>query len=229
MDCRVWKIALRWWIRLLWMDDRRYPKICFNELKRMDETYRNDGLAPERYNWATQIRTYLEFLGHGHLWTEENVVILAKCKDLVSLASDISYYSDVQRAENSTYSDLYKKFEVDRSPCLYLQQGLSLEKCKVISQLRLTGNSFFRIISRGEKHQFYPKNKCSICNMQHNDDLFHLLCECVIFSSLRESLLSNFYNRPALANFHRLLTFRNNCEIFRLYNFVRRALGLVSQ
>jgi hypothetical protein len=56
--------AYKYWIRLLKMDDKRLPKICYNMLVSMD--------VRGKSCWATQVRTFLGNLGFHYIWLEQN-------------------------------------------------------------------------------------------------------------------------------------------------------------
>ena len=226
-EVRIWRIVLRWWLRLLSMEADRYPRRCFEEQKRRDRERATEQLSPDYQNWATRIRLFLEHVQYGSLWLCEDLrTILKSLGNINSLALDISHYSDRHRVADSSYSDIYRKFEFSRDPCPHLCMNLALEKIRIVAQLHLNGNYFFRIISRGEKHTFQPKEKCSICTLQFNDDMFHFLFECTVYSALRSEIQRNLGVYPALANFHRILIMRYPIDVFSLYNFVRQALNL---
>ena len=227
-EIRIWKISLRWWIRILQMSSDRYPRICFNEMKRMDKRSA-EGLTPDRSNnWATNIRMYLELLGYSDLWNADPSCVADKLQDIHSLYSDISYYTDRNSAQASSYSPLYNKF----APCYYgspyLFMNVALEKARVIAQLRLNGIYFFRLLSRGEKHVFHVNSNCTICNLQRSDDMFHLIAECSVYKDLRIDLTRNLSAPITPVNFHSLLEMRSPADIFRVYNFTRQALNVRS-
>ena len=60
-DCK----CIRYWIRLIRMDDTRYPYHCYRMLRRLDDA--------GRITWASKVKDILFKYGFGYVWVNENV------------------------------------------------------------------------------------------------------------------------------------------------------------
>ena len=63
--CFYFKRCVTFWLKLLEMDEHRYPKACYNMLKRLDDA--------GRITWATYIKKLLFRYGFGVVWIEQQV------------------------------------------------------------------------------------------------------------------------------------------------------------
>ena len=59
------KKCVKYWLKLIMMEDNRYPKQCYMMLYRLDQA--------ERKTWATHVRTLLYKFGFGYAWISQEV------------------------------------------------------------------------------------------------------------------------------------------------------------
>ena len=57
--------CIKYWLNILKMDNHRYPKQCYNMLKRFDDAGRN--------TWATEIKNVLFMYGFGYVWIAQDI------------------------------------------------------------------------------------------------------------------------------------------------------------
>ena len=65
LSCTYMKRGVSNWLRLLEMDDSRYPKACYEMLRKLDEA--------GKVNWVTQIKQLLMRYGFANVWLEQQV------------------------------------------------------------------------------------------------------------------------------------------------------------
>jgi len=79
------------------MAENRLPLVCYNELMRLDK------LGSQQHNWTSQLRKSLSDLGYENLWLEQKVELLKdNYKNVLDHASNIEFYTDLSRVENSS-------------------------------------------------------------------------------------------------------------------------------
>ena len=58
-------LCVRYWLKILTMEENRYPKQCYKVLRRLDDL--------DRTTWATHIQRLLFQYGFGYVWLSEDV------------------------------------------------------------------------------------------------------------------------------------------------------------
>lgn len=60
LELEIFKRSTKWWLKLLGMNDDRYPKICYFKLRSLDRNATN----VLKYNWVSQYKTLLSKIGY---------------------------------------------------------------------------------------------------------------------------------------------------------------------
>lgn len=90
--------------------------------------------------------------------------------------------------ENSTYSSLYKMLH----ELNYVGDGsLDLPYCsqRILAQVRTSGFGFLKLTVKGMGYRIKTDALCSLCNLNKNEDLQHILLECPVYESTRAQFL----------------------------------------
>lgn len=185
---------LRWWCKILLMHDDRYPKLCFLEL--LKHCNRPASTLETKYNWCSQLKSVLVYLGYGNLWQSQNVERVKESIEevLVNLQIELMR-SDLLRLENSSYTSVYNGLTlrpVNIGPSICLASDLTLQKKRFFCQLRLAGEKFATVSYNGITSKFDGTSLCSICNSSLSDTVWHLLCHCPVFNNKRRRFFGSF-------------------------------------
>lgn len=216
LGIRVLKRAILWWIKLLEMNEQRYPRICFMRMRELDKSNNNS----IKFNWASQLKHLISHLGFSRLWDEQKSHNIRKeLNNILKKYGKEMLLMDWERVVNSTYNDRYqalKKFEKTEK---YLTLPINIDKLRVISQLRLMGNNYIRFIIRGYRYSWDPNSICMVCNLRVAENLFHVLSSCPIYHHIRTTWIAKYISHDLNANnFHEHLlsnlTVEKICDIY---------------
>ena len=136
-------ICVKYWLKLIRMENTRYPKSCYEMLWQLDSI--------GRYTWATNIKNMLYLYGFGYNWiaqdvgNDENFTCLFKQR--IADCFTQQWFSNI---ENTHKASAYKQFKSLLHPELYLSaeipflyrkklsnfrcsnHGLMIEKCRLL-------------------------------------------------------------------------------------------------
>lgn len=174
---RIFKRAIGWWVAILSMSDDRLPKLCFSRLLELESNF----TLP--FNWVSVLRTHLNVIGYEQLITISNVTDILKYKnDLIASYKNHMFSCDVDFAVKSSFNNFYRKISaLEPSAESYLELIGSIEKLRVVAQLRLSNKKRFSLKIGSKKIDIFPENVCQFCN-NGNNDLTHFLFKCSRFS-----------------------------------------------
>jgi Reverse transcriptase (RNA-dependent DNA polymerase)/Endonuclease-reverse transcriptase len=224
LEYKMMIFCIRLWIKILKMPDERLPKICLKALIARDN-HPNNVL---KYNWATQIRMWLAKYNYEHLWVDQDPEKISEnLNNIVELVKSVNFYRDIQSANKSSYNLYYKNFNHSYMGQEYLRYNVSIDKLRVICQIRLMSVYFCRVISHNIKYDLDPKCVCTICDLLECESLYHFFINCKIYKGYRVNLLkhNNYLNLGDVTseNFHEILEIKNQIHLFNMYNFVTRS------
>ena len=99
--------CIKYWCKIIHMEDKRYPKQCYNMLKSLD----NMG----RITWASKIKNLLFESGFGIVWINQNVgdvnQFLSKFQQHLK---DCAQQNWTAKVNNSSRCQFYKHFKSDK-------------------------------------------------------------------------------------------------------------------
>lgn len=190
----VFRLCLAWIEKLLSMADSRLPKICFTRLRALN-------IPDAKYNWFLQVAALFEYIDHGETWSLLSHSQLKNSRaEMLSAFRERLRSDDLSRVNNSSFSVIYRDFQLSASTQPYLTLNGPIKCIRLFAQLRLKTDRFIRVCCNG---CFYTVNcfeSCTICNLQENETLEHVLFNCPIYNYLRPSILRD----------------NNHCNIFRV-------------
>ncbi|KAK9499194.1 hypothetical protein O3M35_003688 [Rhynocoris fuscipes] len=149
-------------------------------------------------------------------------------KDIVESYSNHYLSLDVEAALNSKYNVHYRNISSLGTKEQYLQIPNSLSKRRLVSQLRICSDSYFRLYYKGSLYKFESKENCTLCDLQQPENLIHFLLVCPIYQPYRIQYLSPYLinNSDVHENITNLLTIKNKEQINNIYYFTVSALKL---
>jgi len=220
----VVKRVLKFWAKILDMEEDRIPRLIYNKLVNLSEYPAHE----IRYNWAAQVKDILVSNGFEEVWVNaqnDSSIIFLNMDRIIEKINNDSVQNDLNRVTHSSYSNIYKYLKHIPGRESYLDYDISLNKLRVMAQSRLSGLKFLRLISYNQRHTFYPDNLCTICNLNEKEDLFHVLTRCQAYSPVRE----HFYPKipfTSVYTFYGLMEITNEIDIHKYHNFVNTILKI---
>ncbi|KAL1447409.1 hypothetical protein WDU94_005675 [Cyamophila willieti] len=204
LELTVIKMALSWLSKTSNGTEDRYTKLCMSRIMHLEQ----NGNYKKEYNWFGQIK---------HLFLKRNVGCeLPINEETLTQYRNKLFSEDVHRLNTSTFNSHYKqikkteKVETEK----YLLFNMSIEKTRVISQIRTQGNSLCFYI-KGTKHRLDTTINCECCNLRTLETIEHVLFECPHYEHLRAGM-----NRHLPG----LLQVENEEAAGRLYHFMSAIL-----
>lgn len=179
------------------MPDSRWPKMCYKRLRQLE----NNPCNKIKFNWTTQLKQTLSELNLGRIWEEQNPLLIKReIKNIIRKHEEITRIEDKNRIQLSSYNPRYKYIKSSQGIENYLTMKLNMDIVRVISQLRMMGTNFIRLIIKGYNYKWNPNITCMVCNLQKNEDLYHVLIICPIYDHIRKQFFKNFIDHKINEN-----------------------------
>ena len=178
-------LALKYWIRLIFLPKSCYLRIVYNSLASLDfigET-----------NWCSHIRSLLFWTNHCDVWKNHRVENANRLPKQVKLCLINIYKADwSNKARNSIKLRTYIKFKFDHSLGEYLFYIPDTRWIKALSRLRMSSHMLEIERGRHVKPQKIPleQRTCQRCTLNPVDNEIHFLITCSYFATQRTSLLA---------------------------------------
>lgn len=152
------------------MEEQRIAKMCFTSLRR------GVGLGDRRYNWSLNLKNLLSRTGYEHLWltNDPNDIIANKQSILHQLKTQL-VQADIDRAASSDRLQYLTELQDDQRLSQFFTLGL--QKVRILAQIRINQTNFYW---KEAVHELFIESKCTFCNSDAPEDLFHFLVECKI-------------------------------------------------
>ena len=164
--------CIKYWCRLLRMEDHRYPKNCYKMLKSLDEA--------ERQNWVSKVRELLFQYGFGYVWIAQEFgdekLFINQFKIRIADCMRQNWHSDINE---SSRCDSYKEFKSLLTVERYLNLDMPFYLRKAFARFRSSSHKL--AIEIGRHHNINRTDRiCTFCFNQSND--LHLEDEFHVFS-----------------------------------------------
>ena len=184
--------CIKYWLKLIRMEEFRYPKQCYLMLKRLDEC--------NRITWATKVRLLLCRYGFGYVWLSQGVgdtysfirIFKERLKD--NLLQE--WYSDVNESSKTYY---YKSFKCILEMETYLSLDIPTKFIKQFSKFRCSAHNL--LVERGRHIGIpYQQRICPFCSLNEIEDEYHFVFICPLYSEIRLRYLPDKYKycRPSV-------------------------------
>lgn len=209
--------CIKYWLRLLSMDNSRFPKKSYLMLVYLDET--------GKVTWATQIKLFLFSNGFGHAWLNQGVgseILFIDC--ITQRVKDISqqdWFTDICTQEKlRTYREFKGLLECEKYLLL-----VNRNQRRYLAKLRCSDHVLKVETDRRlniDAHERY----CELCTNGCEDE-YHFVLLCDFFHDLRVKFIPSFFRiNPSYEKFIILLKSKNSCNIMSLTQYVYHAMKL---
>ena len=213
--------CIKYWIKLIRMENHRYPKQCYEMLNRLDAAGRN--------TWATSVKDVLYKYGFGYAWISQDVgddiIFLHMFQQRLKDCCLQNWHENVNGMSKSLH---YRHFKSLLSVETYLKLDLSYKLRRVLANFRCS--SHVLMIEKG-RHLGLDRNMrlCNLCqdvDCAHVEDEFHFFLECPEYEHLRE-----FYFKPdwleqrSIHKFYSILSSDEESDIIAAAKYLQAAFS----
>lgn len=132
---------------------------------------------------------------------------------------------DEERCANSTYSTTYKNINSGYEMQEYLEKDCPIHIKRTVSQLRTAGKRPY-INMKGIIYSWNAEEMCTVCNMQVNETIAHILTECPMYNDPRNIFLGTYIRERNSIEI--ILRTRDVKQMFKLHSFIREAMKIRS-
>ena len=177
--------CVKYWLRIMSMDDSRYVRKCYNTLKVLDDYGKT--------NWVSNVRLLLQSNGFGYVWTNQSVtnphsfisVFTQRLKD------QFIQTWNTEVVDNSKLI-LYKDFKTDFEHKRYFN-CLQIRCFRhALARIRTCSHNLEIEVGR---HSGCPRAEriCKLCRLDIEDEA-HFIIYCPVLHGLREKYLPNKFH-----------------------------------
>ena len=214
--------AIKYWLKLLYMPNHRYPRQCYLMLKSLTDT--------GKITWATHIKSLLFEFGFGYAWLANEV---GNCSHFLNLfkqrIKDISIQNWRRNVTESPKADHYKYFKTNLNVETYLTINLNYVCRKTLANFRCASHSLLiekgRHVDTNKEFRFCPF--CLSRNVFTVEDEFHFFMVCPIYMDLREKYFKPDWRRiVSLHKFYSIMSLVDSSSLFAVSKFLVSAFEL---
>ena len=223
MLCNRQVNIVRYWIKILESDERKYVKRIYNMMI-------NDLIdSPNKLNWASLLRDTLCNLGFRDVWLAQSV---GNSKLFLSIFKQRVHDTFIQTWE-SRLNDSSRALFYNNIRNFHFQSYLKV--CNIskfrqsLTRLRLSSHRLEIEAGRWNKPNPTPfhERKCRICHIL--EDEYHFVLECPLYTTLRKQYLKKYFTqRPNMFKFVSLVNSTSEKELRNLAIFVHKAFQMRS-
>jgi len=214
-------IMVKYWIRLLAMDDRSIPLYIYKMLKYdVDRNMSYNGT-----NWAHQIKSILDSIGMSDLWLHqyEIEINIAPIKQRIIDTYKQSWYT---RINNSSRLDFYSSIKHDLKFETYLDNIQDQRYRIALTRLRVSSHKLAietgRYINQARNERY-----CKQCNMNKTESEYHFLLVCPKYRHLRQTYFKRYYcNWPSIQKLNNLFSETSKRVVNKIAKYVYHAFAI---
>ena len=210
------KRCVKYWLKILRMQDNRYVKKCYTMLK----CYADAGVT----NWASCLKHILYSNGFGYVWERQSVVNERKfINSLVQRLKDQHIQQWFASIHRNSKLDAYIGFKTVYEHESYLHCVTIRKFRRILAQFRVSAHSFE--IERGRYSGVARTDRiCKICQSSTEDE-YHFVFICDIYKDLRVKYLPREYIiSPSVFKFNKLFSDSNEQIQTKLALFLYHAM-----
>ena len=211
---------IKYWLKILCMDESSYPKQCYLMLKHLDDV--------NRVNWVTKIRLFLFSYGFGFVWMQQGVGNISEFITVLSQRiEDCAFQNWHNLIESNGKLEFYQKIKSDLSCEKYLLCIASPNLRQVLAKFRCSDHKL-RVETGRHEGLVRELRFCEACFKDGNkliDDEYHMLVECKNLAELRAKYLPKFYlNNPSEVKCIELISTKSNYLLKAIALFLKAAM-----
>ncbi|XP_026687463.1 uncharacterized protein LOC113472091 [Diaphorina citri] len=216
---------LKWWIKLLEMPDTRYPKMCYEELKRI-EYYEP---LKKQHNWAAQIRQELLDVGKEELYNSVSTeTVKQEIENILQIHRQKNMEEDTRRITSSSYSTQYKNISNGPNIEKYLTFDLRTGVIRTVSHLRVASDERIQIYTNNCSYVVNSTENCTLCNLKERETLEHILLKCPVYAEARTWIRPYIERENPLQSLINLLCLDSIEKVTRLGTFISNCMKIRS-
>lgn len=180
-----YKRCIKYWFKLLKMNEQRLPKACYNMLKLYDEN--------GKITWISKVRCLLEKFGFNYMWASQGVgdedlfmeIFDTKLKD---------YFKGkwTENIRNKSKLAIYSIIKTEFEPERYLY-CVDIRKYRVaLAKLRCSCHKLL-VESGRHKNLLMAQRVCKYCEDHERsilEDEYHMIMTCPLYANLRNEYLN---------------------------------------
>ena len=214
--------CVKYWLKLIRMQEYRYPRQCYFMLKRLDEVGRK--------TWASCVRELLFSYGFGHVWLAHEVGnendFLCQFKQRVIDSCLQKWHSDVN---NSSKTIHYRCFKSLLNVESYISFDFPYELRKILANYRCSGHNL--MIEKGRHDSIDAQFRfCPFCitnNIHIIEDEYHFFFECRIYEHLRAKFfIRTWIRNQSLNMYYTIMGLSDRDILLKVANFLKQAFDL---
>lgn len=181
----VLKMTLKWVAKIQHLQESRLTKLCYARLTKLDSAISNR----KDFNWLSQVKDLVQKYNEG-----ENSINLENIErnieSLTTSCEEILHKEDLDRLSASAFNFYYKKLKTQtRQVEKYLTYKVPIDRPRILCHLRTAGDTIC-IYTQGAKHKWKTNEMCTLCNLEKNESVEHVLLECPHYTELRKNFLA---------------------------------------
>lgn len=206
--------AIKFWTRLLSLDNSRYAKKTYLQLFAHDQNGRS--------NWVSAIRKLICSLGFGLVWMNQSSgdigCWLNEIKDRLKGWSTQELNSQIRK-----FNPLLLDYHPDPFAAPYLSILKSYEKRRIFSMLR---SKSLRLKNNLYRLKLSSDNLCNEC--MEVEDEYHFIFECMLYNNFRKEIIAPIIvkDRKSVHTLYILLNSSNECFLNAIVSFVKAILKI---
>ena len=182
-EVTVWRMMLKFWIKVLKMPPHRTPRKLYDRLKTVSARMEIST------NLSSQIKWILRQVGYEHLWdAEDPKAVVESLDDITNKLAHISWEEDWNFAATSEISYYFRFLREEPLPAFVTDHPF--KQRKTISQLRLASKLYpFYLIGDHTFGRFNSARDCECCNLKSAETIEHFLFVYPRYQSARRHLV----------------------------------------
>ena len=214
--------CIKYWLKVIRMQDFRYPKQSYFMLKRLDDVGRK--------NWASCIRELLYMYGFGYVWIAHDVgneaYFLNLFKQRIIDSSLQKWHSDINSSSKAVHYRCFKSLLNVES---YLQLDISFDLRKILADFRGSGHNLMiekgRHVNIDKEFRFCPI--CVLTDIFVVEDEYHFFFECKAYEEIRNTYFKRSWIRNRSLNmFYTIMGLNDMKSILKITTFLKHAFAL---
>ena len=194
--------AIRYWNRLVIMDDDRITKQVFNW----------DFCQCNNHNWSSQIKLLFDSLDFEHIYRDLLVCDITEFENRLLIKFENGWLEKIKELPKLR---LYKEIKRNFSTENYIKMNIPKYHRSILAQFRC-GILPIRIETGRYRGEAWDERLCIFCSSDEIEDECHFLLNCTQYSNLRSELYTCIGCNPTLS------MSSLECINFLLYNFPRQ-------
>jgi hypothetical protein len=208
--------CIKYWLKLLKMDDSRIPKKAYKLLYNLD--------LKGKETWVTKVRNCLFRHGYGFVWLNEGVG-----NDKLFLRTFKERLVDCRWQECDYHINNSKRFDVYNSFCdrnhltpLYLKLDMDKQMKYIMTRFRF-GISDLAVHFYRYRNSTPIQRLCQLCKEAEETELHFVLC-CPFFNNLRKALIApKYFRQPSAFRLAILIATKHEATLRKLALFLYKA------